>query len=222
MCCRLLEFPALSVALSSAEASPKRAAILAAAKRLFLAGGYATVSMDTVAREAGVSKATLYAHFTGKEALFSAIVAEGCTAIAAQAEQVASHAPSTGGALREVGRLWMRFLLHPDSMAIHRTVIAECARFPDLARAFYEAGPATGRAWLARWMAEEQRQGRLRADAAPEIAADHLMGLLRGDLYLRTVLGGPVPDERAVQAVIDQAVEVFLRAYGAPAAMSTP
>jgi TetR/AcrR family transcriptional repressor of mexJK operon len=212
----------LSAALHPAEPSPKRAAILSAAARLFMAAGYANVSMDALAKEAGVSKATLYAHFTGKEALFSAIVQDRCNAIAAQGEEIASHAPSADGALREIGRLWMSFLLHPDSMAIHRIVIAESARFPDLARAFYAAGPATGRAWLSRRMAEEQRRGRLRADADPAVAADHLMGMLRGELYLRTVLGGPPPEASAIQATVDQAVEVFRRAYGVPEPMSAP
>lgn len=211
----LPEHPVLSVALTPpAETSPKRAAILAAAARLFMAGGYATVSMDAVAREAGVSKATLYAYFAGKEALFGAIVGERCAAIAAQAEELAAHAASADGALREMGRLWMRFLLEPASIAIHRIVIAECGRFPDLASTFYAAGPGAGRAWLMRRLAEEQRQGRLRADADSGVAADHLMGLMRGELYLRTILGGPTPDEAASNAVVDQAVEVFLRAYG--------
>ena len=205
-----------ATATAPSDVSPKCAAILQAAARLFMASGYATVSMDSVAKEAGVSKATLYAHFTGKEALFGAIVGERCAAIAAEAEALVSAAASTDRALRETGRVWMRFLLEPNSIAIHRIVIAECARFPDLAAAFYAAGPAAGRAWLMRRLAEEQRQGRLRADADPSIAADHLMGLLRGELYLRTMLGGPTPDEAAVNAVVDQAVAVFLRAYGAP------
>ncbi|MBP0446756.1 TetR/AcrR family transcriptional regulator [Roseomonas sp. SSH11] len=213
----------MSVAIASpAESSPKRAAILSAGARLFMGVGYASVSMDAVAKEAGVSKATVYAHFSSKEALFGAIVGDRCSAIAAQAEELASQAPSAQGALRELGRLWMRFLLHPDSMAIHRTVIAECTRFPDLARAFYEAGPARGRIWLAHRMQEELRQGRLRADADPGIAADHLMGMLRGELYIRAVLGGPAPDDAAIDATVDQAVAAFLRAYGAAPESSGP
>lgn len=213
----------LSLAIASpAEASPKRSAILAAGARLFMGVGYASVSMDAIAKEAGVSKATVYAHFASKESLFGAIVGERCTAIAAQAEEIASHAASADGALREMGRLWMRFLLQPESVAIHRTVIAECARFPDLARAFYEAGPGSGHAWLSRRIQEEQRHGRLRPDADPAVAADHMMGLMRGELYLRTVLGGPVPGEAAIGAVVDRAVEVFLRAYRVPPEASAP
>ena len=45
----------------------KRQAILDAAKSLFLTHGYANTSMDAVATLAGVSKLTVYSHFTDKE-----------------------------------------------------------------------------------------------------------------------------------------------------------
>ena len=41
-----------------------------AAMRLFQEQGYGAVSMDAIAREAGVSKATIYAHFADKAELF--------------------------------------------------------------------------------------------------------------------------------------------------------
>src|SRR5262245_49340147 len=52
----------------------KRAAILDAAKRLFLGQGFAGASMDQIASEAGVSKLTVYSHFGDKETLFAAAV----------------------------------------------------------------------------------------------------------------------------------------------------
>ena len=56
----------------------KAESILAAAKRAFLANGFGAVSMDTIARDAGVSKATVYAHFAGKEELFGAVIGREC------------------------------------------------------------------------------------------------------------------------------------------------
>ncbi|MQT72625.1 TetR family transcriptional regulator, partial [Pseudomonas sp. FSL R10-0071] len=52
----------------------KRQAILDAAKSLFLTHGYANTSMDAVATLAGVSKLTVYSHFTDKETLFSSAI----------------------------------------------------------------------------------------------------------------------------------------------------
>ncbi len=45
----------------------KRAAILEAAKVLFIEQGYTGVSMDAIAAQAGVSKLTVYSHFGDKE-----------------------------------------------------------------------------------------------------------------------------------------------------------
>src|SRR3981081_2343135 len=58
------------------EAVGKAAIILRAARGAFLANGFGAVSMDAIAREAGVSKATIYAHFGSKEELFGAVVAD--------------------------------------------------------------------------------------------------------------------------------------------------
>src|SRR6266540_2249005 len=53
----------------------KAETVLAAAERAFLAAGFGAVTMDAIAREAGVSKATVYAHFHSKEELFGAVIA---------------------------------------------------------------------------------------------------------------------------------------------------
>ncbi len=56
----------------------KRAAILQAAKSLFVEQGYAGVSMDGIAALAGVSKLTVYSHFGDKETLFSEAIRVQC------------------------------------------------------------------------------------------------------------------------------------------------
>lgn len=56
----------------------KRAAILAAAKRLFPDSGFEGTSMDAIAADAGVSKLTVYSHFRDKETLFTAAIRERC------------------------------------------------------------------------------------------------------------------------------------------------
>ena len=52
----------------------KKQQILIAASKLFMELGYGAVSMEQVAREANVSKATLYAHFKSKNDLFVAML----------------------------------------------------------------------------------------------------------------------------------------------------
>ena len=52
----------------------KRAAIVDAARQLFLAHGYAQTSMDRVAENAEVAITTVYRHFNNKDDLFSAVM----------------------------------------------------------------------------------------------------------------------------------------------------
>jgi AcrR family transcriptional regulator len=49
-----------------------------AARALFLDQGFSATSMDAIARTAGVSKATVYAYFPNKEALFASLIMAEC------------------------------------------------------------------------------------------------------------------------------------------------
>jgi TetR/AcrR family transcriptional repressor of mexJK operon len=201
---------------ASARPAGKARAILDAAAALFLAQGYLAVSMDAVARRAGVSKATLYAHFPGKDALFRVMVEEQCARMAAEATASAGHEDEIGVTLERLGVAMLRFLVAPETLAIHRIVQTEAAREPELAAAFYAAGPATVRALLAAWIAEAQARGQLRPDLDPARAAVEFSALLRADLWLRAGLGlGPPPDAAAIAAEAAAAAATFLRAYGA-------
>lgn len=57
------------------EAGDTRAALLAAALKLFVANGFGATSVRMIAREAGLSDGGLYAHFRSKQALYEALVA---------------------------------------------------------------------------------------------------------------------------------------------------
>jgi TetR/AcrR family transcriptional repressor of mexJK operon len=210
------------MALTEEAESPKRRAILNAATDLFAARGYGAVSMDAIAREADVSKATLYAHFESKDRLFATIVQVACLEHILPADEFPDVATPDGemrdgelgddAALQVIGTRMLRFFLRDRSLAIHRLVIAESARFPELGRAFYENGPVAGGRRLAAWMAV--RPGL--AVQEPELAAEQFIALLRAGLYLRATLGlGPEPTEAAIEAAVTAAVGTFLRAYGA-------
>lgn len=52
----------------------KRALILKAARAEFLAQGFKGASMETIAREAGIAKGTVYLYYPSKEAVFHAVL----------------------------------------------------------------------------------------------------------------------------------------------------
>jgi TetR/AcrR family transcriptional repressor of mexJK operon len=201
--------PALALAT---DPSPKRRRILDAASELFVANGYGAVTMDAVARAASVSKATLYAHFGSKDALFATIIDEACRANLADDALFPDAGEDILAALTAIGERTLRFLLSPRTQAIYRVVVSECARFPELGRALYENGPVRFRAALAKWLGAEAAIGHL---AVPDtaLAAEHFMGLLRAGPYIRGTVGMAVTDAEIVAAA-EAAAATFLRAFG--------
>ena len=64
-------------------ANEKRRRIVEAAWRLALRSGLRAATMEALAREAGVAKGTLYAHFPDKDAVFDGVVADLLVELAA-------------------------------------------------------------------------------------------------------------------------------------------
>jgi len=194
--------------------SPKRQAVIEAAGELFIAQGYGAVSMDAIARAAGVSKATLYAHFASKDRLFATIINEACQQNMAASALVPEAGGDLTAALTVLGQRMLRFLLEDRAIAIHRVVVAESGRFPELGRAFYENGPAAFRRSFGSWIEAQTAAGRLAA-SDPGVAADQFVGMLRGTgVFLRISLGvPPTPTEAEIDATVAAAVRTFLKAY---------
>src|SRR5215470_238652 len=131
--------------------SAKRRQILDGARRMFLAQGFDAASMGAIAREAGVSKGTLYVYFKSKEELFEAIVEEQCRAEAEQIFTLDRQAP-VASELQRVGEELTRFLCRPDGVPSFRTIIAIADRMPEVGAQFYASGPARGIGRLQRYL----------------------------------------------------------------------
>jgi TetR/AcrR family transcriptional regulator, mexJK operon transcriptional repressor len=187
--------------------------MLTAAGRLFRAHGYGATSMDNVSRDADVSKATLYAYFPGKRELFAAVIAAEDTY---HSRSWASGEAAKGdirARLLHIGRSVFELLLAPETIETHRMVAAEATRFPDLGRAYYENGAARLLLRLDVEFASAMVAGRLRK-ADSRRAAEQFIGLIRGDLQLRALLGLDADKSASqIDAVICGGVDTFYRAY---------
>lgn len=121
--------------------SPQKAsAILQGAMSEFLQQGYAATSMDRIARTAGVSKATVYSHFTSKESLFEVLTRDMVHDHFAElfGEDVVEAIPADPRlALRRLAsRMLDQHNGDPRFLSFLRLVIGESGRFPALARGF--------------------------------------------------------------------------------------
>jgi TetR/AcrR family transcriptional repressor of mexJK operon len=203
---------ATAIERTEASRSPRRQAILDAAKAVFFDEGYPTASMDRIAARAGVTKRTVYAHFESKHALFAAVVTRACANVVAQLPMPDSlpDDPRTGLALalhrsREL-------MESPNCIRLERIVAAEAERHPEFARTLrnaFDAGEAMLAQCLARWVAA----GRLKPHDV-KVGARLLNDQVGYATSLRGLLA-EAGDGRAARAAVDEAIHLYLGAYAA-------
>ncbi|HXW19765.1 MAG TPA: TetR/AcrR family transcriptional regulator [Roseiarcus sp.] len=204
--------------LDSPESSAKRRQIMEGAKAVFLAAGFDGASMNDVARVAGVSKGTLYVYFDSKEKLFEALIREERRQQAERIAVLAWEGDDVRTALRDFGCKLLEMMARPENVAHVRTVIAASGKFPQLGRAFFEAGPCFGANCLAGHLRRQTERGLLRI-VDFETAAWQFLELMQGGAFKQLLFA--VTDELAperIRQVVEAGVAVFMAAYAVPGA----
>ncbi len=195
------------------EDSAKRRQVIDGARAVFLADGFDGASMNEIARVAGVSKGTLYVYFASKEELFAALIRDEKRAQAEQMCQFRDDEPDVRAALCAFGVRMMELILRPTSIAHIRIVAAVAGKFPQIGRAFYEAGPQFGQRRLAAFLETQVAAGTLDIEDTAT-AAIYLGEMCKGPYLLRAILCvGELPTPAEIQAHVSRSVDVFLCAY---------
>jgi TetR/AcrR family transcriptional repressor of mexJK operon len=189
----------------------KRQNILEAAAELFPAKGFAGVSMMEIAEKAGVSKLTLYSHFTDKEDLFTQTVIDCCEQQLPTSSFTLSPGLSLEQALGVIGSGFLELIMDEKSITLHRMIIQQ--NDGEHAALFFKAGPARMLSEMRNFLELANRNGSL-AIAEPGLAAEHFFCLLKGLVYMRLMMGlGKTPDKAARAKHVKEVVGLFMRAY---------
>ena len=174
---------------TAAERRAREAQILSAALTVFLKSGFGDATIDELAAAAKVTKRTIYAYFGDKNALFAAMIRD--LAVGVSLSAATDHGTLEALAANIITRV------HSDELVgLHRLVIAESGRFPELARVLYRNGDARHIARLAEHIRAER-------GARQATLAEPLFSLLLGERHRRRLLGltpPPTPDEAAAHA----------------------
>ncbi len=190
----------------------KRRQIIDGACRMFLAHGFDAASMGSIAREAGVSKGTLYVYFKSKEELFEAIVEEQCRQQSEQIFTLDGGLPIEAE-MRRLGEQLARFLCRPGGVSPLRTIIAIADRMPELGARFYHSGPARGIASLRRYLEDKVAAGVLAPHDSEVAAAQFIDSCLSTTFKPMLFNSAGAPDDARIVHVVDMAVRTFLAAY---------
>src|SRR5262245_32143958 len=191
----------------------KRRQIMDGAREVFLAQGFDAASMGEIARQAGVSKGTLYVYFDSKEALFEAIFEEESRAQAEQVFALDSNDHDVEAVLTRLGRAYVQFLCRPGGQSPLRTVISISERMPAIGKQFYEAGPATGIGRLCRYLEDQVAAGYLTVEDI-EVAAAQFLDSCQSTMFKPLIFNfGSAPTDDRIDHVVGIAVRSFMAAY---------
>lgn len=201
----------LSVSIDS-----RRQLILRHARKAFVGEGYAATRIALIAREAGVSTATLYALFDGKAQLFSAVIDDAAEDFAHQMAGVRTIEGDARRQLTGFGEAYAGFMSDPFVRAVFRLVMAERPRFQAVAQSFFERGRSAFGATLIGILVAQSKAGALRPIDRPSWAAGHLMGMIEHPVFfVPLVTGDEIKVRRSNAEVVEDAVDTFLARYGA-------
>lgn len=179
-----------------------RAALIAAARRLFVEKSYAETGTPEIVAAAGVTRGALYHHFADKQALLRAVVEEESSTVAAEIDNAAPETLSTRDALIKGGEAFLTAMALPGRtrlLLLDGPAVLGRATMDDIDG---RHGGRTLRAGLAAAM---------RAGELPTLPLDALTAQL-GAMYDRAALaiesGARASDHRkALAAVIDGLVK---------------
>jgi TetR/AcrR family transcriptional regulator, mexJK operon transcriptional repressor len=191
--------------------------VLEGARTVFMRDGFERASVDDIAREAGVSKATLYAYFPDKRILFMEIASTECRRQAEEAVAQIDITAPIAEVLRAAATRLTAFMLSDFGQRIFRIAVAESENFPALAHEFYHSGPLLVKERIAECLRCGIERGELVIEDVP-FAAAQFAQLCKVNLQDQLLFApGLNCTDTQVDRIIDAAVAMFMGHYGTKA-----
>lgn len=190
----------------------RRQFILEVARELFFTKGYAETTMSELANRIGGSKGTLWAYFPSKELLFEAAVVEAVIVLKNDIEENLVASGDLGESLHRLADIFITKLTTKSTISLHRLIVSEGVRFPELGRIFYDHAFHPIHTRLTEFFDAEMKGGKMR-ECNPEQAAFELICLLqRPQQFLLWNLPA-IMAENDRSAYVHASINMFLRSY---------
>lgn len=164
----------------------KEVIILDAARELMFTKGPAKLSMEAVARKAGVSKVTLYNRFSDKSVLIEAVIRR-------QSNELIKHLTLTPDvripphqALCEFGQRLLNFILSRDNLNFLRLLGSVPDVNRELLQGIYDCGVQASQLALSQWLSAEHDAGHLNCPDV-DFAAEMFLSMIVGHDILRAL-----------------------------------
>ena len=184
--------------------------ILEAALTVFAERGYRPATMEAIAREAGITKGTIYLYFENKEELFVSMVREKLRELAALLPPVA-YEPGMDFAkiLKEAGQKYLEVMMTPRAAQLMSLMIGQYNQVPGLRSLYLEEVIPRGNMELARLLELGQQVGLVRP-LDTVIAARSLFGMFFIFVLTQEVFGAKAVTPMSPEMIADTVASIWL------------
>jgi len=169
--------------------------------------------MSAIASQLGGSKGTLWSYFPSKELLFEAVLDRATRQFREEMRLTLNPDDPVPDALGKFAEAIIGKMSGDEAITLHRLVVGEAGRFPEMGRIYYRRAPEPTLGLLSDYLSEVMDRGFLRRED-PFLAAQNLIGLCHAPSHLRRLTGVATPPTAETTArEANDAVRLFLRAY---------
>lgn len=189
--------------------------VLDAALAVFGEKGFAAAKVEDIARQAGVSKGTVYLYFPSKEALIEGIVKRAVAPIAERA--VPDMAQFAGDPRVPITMLLMmlcQVLTQPEKLALPKLVLREVMNFPSIAEMYRRNVLDKVMPALTALIARGIEQGHLRP-VDPELTIRSVVGPIIAHLILSEVFEIRPADGLAMERMVENHLDILFEGLAA-------
>ncbi|SFT03348.1 transcriptional regulator, TetR family [Sulfitobacter marinus] len=188
--------------------------ILTAARRLFFERGFSDVSTDLLAREAAVSKATIYRHFENMTDILRRLTELETAGISGTEQPKVETRAELEVALTQFGLRLLNFLNASDTIEFGRVIHEEARKNPDMGQAFFLAAYGKTHETLVRIVQEAADNSLLTLTATPQEISEDLMALFTGSGMKRAMLCVCDAPYDGIDRNVERAVHTIMAVYG--------
>ncbi|ENW07292.1 TetR/AcrR family transcriptional regulator [Acinetobacter beijerinckii] len=191
----------------------KRAKILQAAKSIFLKMGFHATNMNQIAKEAGVTKLTVYNHFQDKANLFICAIEESCEeSIRAKQFELTAESDFKQALYLMCDRA-LGIIYLPEAIKLDCLMFELAAEQSPLAQQFFDASHTRMCNVWCHFFEQAIAFKFIQADQ-PIKQTELMLSLLLGIRHQQVLLNlAPVPTAAEIDQMIQQSIEIFLLKY---------
>jgi len=189
----------------------RRQQIIDGALAVFARKGFDKATNQEIAEAAGIgSPGLIYHYFESKADLLRQAVASRSPALRSLGQDASLIDMPPREALRLIGSAFLTTVSDAENLRLFRVIVSEALRDPEIAESWYRSSSKPLRGALIGYLEAGMRAGKLRV-MDPEAAAYCFLGAFVTYALSGEVFGRPVSRRPSPEAMLDTAIEIFLR-----------